>query len=183
MRLIRHLKRMPEPLKDSRGFTLSEVLMAAFIFSLLSVACYTIMASSSSSWQVNRARIELQQELRKSQNWMINELRQSGSSVITNVPADGAPYTTITFRTSSGVSGGSVTWSSNTIQFIRSGTQLQRISGGVTKVLAQNISLLQFRRQGATPNLVEVSLQVQKNVPGSSAISGNLSFKVQVRNN
>ena len=156
--------------------------MSVFIFSLLSVACYTIMASSSSSWQVNRVRIELQQELRKSQNWMINELRQSGSSVITNVPAVGTLYTTITFRTANGVSGGSITWSTDTIQFLLSGTQLQRSSGGTTKVLAQNISLLQFRRQAATPNLLEVTVQAQKKAPTSVTLSANLSFKVQLRN-
>jgi type II secretion system protein J len=170
------------PIKDCRGFTLSEVLMSVFIFSILSAACYTIMASSSSSWQVNRVRIQLQQELRKSQSWMMHELRQSGASVITDVLANGNPYTTITFRTSTGVSGGSATWTVNTIQFGLNGTQLQRVSGGVTKVLAQNISVFQVRRQAATPDLVEVTLQAQRSVPSSPTITANLSFKVQLRN-
>ena len=181
--LMRNGKITAKSLQDARGFTLSEVLMAVFIFSLLSSACYTIMASGSTNWQVNRVRIELQQELKKGQNWMINELRQSGSSVITNVPADGVSYTTITFRTSTGASGGSATWSSNTIQFLLSGTQLQRVSSGVTKVLALNISSLQFRRDASTSNLVEVALQAQKKAPGSKTITASLSFKVQLRNN
>lgn len=169
-------------LKNTRGFTLSEVLVAVFIFSLLGAACYGIMASGSSSWQVNRTRIELQQELRKSQDWMIHDLRQSGSGVITTVPADGNWYTSITFRTCAGASGGAITWSADTIQFALSGTQLQRTSGGTTKVLGQSISSLQIRRQAATPNLVEVALQAQKNVPSAPAITFNLSFKVQLRN-
>ena len=167
---------------DSQGYTLVEVLMSVFIFSLLAAACYGIMVSGSSSWQVNRFRIQLQQELRKSQSWMINELRQSGASVITGVPADGNSYTSITFRTSTGVSGGAATWSADTIQFSLSGNQLQRISGGTTKVLAQNISLLQFQRQAATPNLIQVTVQAQKTASNSPTITGNLSFKVQVRN-
>ena len=177
------MKILSKQTKGSQGFTLTEVLMAVFIFTLLSAACYTIMASSSSSWQVNRVRIELQQELRKSQGWMINELRQSGSSVVTNVPADGSTgHATITFRTSTGVSGGSATWSTDTIQFLLSGTQLQRISGGTTKVLAQDISSVQFLRQSTTPNLVEVSLQAQKKAPGSVTLSSSLNFKVEMRN-
>lgn len=171
-------------INDCRGFTLAEVLVSVFIFVILASACYTIMASSSSSWQANRVRIQLQQELRKSQGWMINELRQAGSSTITGGPtsADGTPYNTITFRTTTGVAGGAITWSANTIQFSLDGTNLQRVSGGTTRILAQNISLLQIRRQAATPNLIEVTLQAQRTVPSAPTITGNLSFKVQLRN-
>ena len=176
------MKRLKKYISNPRGFTLSEILMAVLIFSVLAAACYTIMASSSSSWQVNRYRIEVQQELRKSQDWMVSDLRQSGANTVTDVPADGAWYNTITFRTSTGVTGGAATWSANTIQFSLSGSQLRRISGSTTRVLAQNITSFQIRRQAATPNLVEVSLQAQKSVPSAAAIAGNLSFKVQLRN-
>jgi type II secretory pathway component PulJ len=157
--------------------------MAVFIFSILSGACFTIMASSSSSFQVNRVKVELQQELRKAQNWMINDLRQTGSSVITNVPADGTSYSTITFRTSTGASGGAATWSTDTVQFALSGTQLQRTSGATTRVLAQNISSLSFKRDVSTSNLVEVTVGAQKKAPGSKTLTASVTFKVELRNN
>ena len=169
-------------INNCRGYTLSEVLVSVFIFVLLATASYTIMASSSSSWQVNRVWLQLQQDLRKTQNWMTSELRQSGSVTITDALANGNVYNAITFRTSTGVSGGAVTWSANTIQYSLSGTQLQRVSGGTTRVIAQNISLLQIRRQVATPNLVEVTVQAQRSVPSAPTITANLSFKVQLRN-
>src|SRR6185436_18640503 len=96
MELNQHRKRLI--IGNSRGFTVAEVMMAVFIFSLLATACYTIMASSSSSWQTNRVRMEIQQELRKGQSWMINELRQTGTSVITDVPVATNVTTGITFR-------------------------------------------------------------------------------------
>ncbi|MDP2653792.1 MAG: prepilin-type N-terminal cleavage/methylation domain-containing protein [Candidatus Omnitrophota bacterium] len=168
-----------------RGFTLTEVMIAVFIFTILAAACYGLMAAGSSSWQVNRVKSELYQEMRKAQDWMIADLRQAGSTSVTDVTANGTWFTACTFRTSAGVSGGTIAWSGNTIQFSKGGTnssQLLRTTGGVTRVLANNVQTLQFRRLSATPRMMEVSLQTQKNVPGAPAVTANLNFKVQLRN-
>ena len=145
-----------------------------------------ILLSGSESWQINSTKVEVQQEARKAGDWIKQELIQSGASTITNVPANGTWYTTITFKTAIGTSGGSISWSANTIQYsiVAAGTgrRLVRTSGGTTRVLAVSMQSLQFRRQAATPNVVEVNLQARKLTPKGTTLTNNSNFKVKMRN-
>jgi prepilin-type N-terminal cleavage/methylation domain-containing protein len=175
-----------------QGMTMAEVLISAIIFSVVLAACYALLIAGSDSWETNEAKIELQQELRKAVDWIAQDLRQAGSVSITNVPADGAWYTLITFRKASGVSGGSVVWDTDATKYSLGGTdsaQLQRQVGSQTpRVIAQNFQSLQFRRQSASADVVDVAMQAQKKTPrgknltGKAAIQEDLSFKVHVRN-
>ena len=172
-------------LRNNRGLSLVEVLVTMFIFLFVAGAIYTLTIVGNDIWMANKTRIELQQELRKGMDWMIYELRAAGPSSILDVPADGSWYSSITFKTPSGVSSGSISWNATSVQFILGGTngqQLQRIFGGSTKLLASNITAVQFRRQVASSDILEVSLQAQNTAPGSAALSSDLDFEVQLRN-
>jgi len=168
-----------------RGFSLVESLVTMLIFSVIVAGIYATALAGDSSWQANKVRIELQQELRKGMEWMIYDLRQSGDSSITNVPADDNWYTTITFRTPAGVTAGSLSWNLSTVQFALGGAdsnQLQRIDGAGTKVIAQDIQSLQFRRQAATPNILEVAMTAQQNTIKGTPVDHQLNFEIQLRN-
>ena len=186
---------------SGKGFSLVEVLVTVLIFSGLAAAVNAVLLVGDASWQTNNVQMELQQELRKAMDWMKDDLRQTGSAAITNVPVNPAPdavtypdpaddpayswYSTITFRMVSGVSGGKITWDSGTVQFVLGGTdssQLQRVEGSTTKVIAQNIQSLQFRRLAAASNMVEVALQAQKDTFKGATINSSLEFKIQLRN-
>ncbi len=172
-------------LKSSRAYTLVEVLVSFFIFAMISGSAVTVFMSSTDLWKINNVKLELQQELRKSMDWMNIDLLQAGASTMTNVPANGTWYTTITFNTATGVTEGSTTWSSNTIQFVLGGSssnQLQRVSGAATKVIAQDVKSLQFRRQSSTPNILEVSMQAQKSTIRGASMTMASRFKVTLRN-
>ena len=172
-------------LKNNAAVSLVECMVAMAIFLMIAGGIYTTVATSENSWSVNKVKIELQQELRKAMEWMINDLRQAGNTSITNVPADGTWYTTITFKDASSVTSGTLQWAANTVQFVRGGTgsvQLQRISGGVTKVLAQRMSSLQFRRQSTTSNILEVSMAAQSTSFKGIPVNYQLNFSVQLRN-
>jgi len=143
--------------------------------------CYTLFVSGSDSWETNNVTLELQQELRKAAEWLKQDLVQGGASTITDVPADGAWYTAITFRTCAGISNGNIAWSSNTVNFARSGTQLVRTSGSSTRTLAQNIGTLQFKRDVGSPQVVYVNLQASKTAKGRS-LTADSGFKVTLRN-
>ena len=164
------------------GFTLVEAMVTVVLFTIILGVCFMLLLSGTDSWHVNGVLLEVKQELRKGTDWMRQELIESGGSTITNVPANGTWYTTITFRTSTGVSGGTITWSADTIQYLLSGTQLLRRSGGVDKILAQNMQTLQFRRQASTPNVVEVNMQAQKTTPKGTTLTANSNFKMRLRN-
>lgn len=170
-----------------KGFTLVEILVSVAIFAILIAAVSTVFLVGESSWQTNSVRMELQQELRKAMDWMKNDLRQTRDSAITGGPvvADGQPYTSITFYLPNGVSGGSITWNTDTTQFILGGTdnnQLQRIEGADTRVLALNIETLEFTRQAATSGIIEVLLAAEKDTIKGATITSSLTFEIQMRN-
>ena len=172
-------------LRSLKAFTLVETLMTVLFFTVISGAAVTMMMSTQDSWKINSVKVELQQEMRKAMDWMNLDFSQAGASTITNVPADGTWYTTITFQTVSGVSGANPTWNSDTIRFLLAGTnsnQLQRISGATTKIIAQNILTLQFRRLAATPNLLEISLQGRKATIRGATLTLSSSAKIKLGN-
>ena len=172
-------------LTDTTGFTLVEAMVTMLIFSVLAGGLFAVLRAGDNSWQTNQVKVELQQDLRKAIEWMKDDLREAGTTSIEDVPADGSWHTSITFKTPSGISGGTLVWNTDTIQFITGGTggtQLLRISGGVTKVIAQYIQLVQFRRQPSSSDILEIQIQGQKDTVQGNIINYQLDYKVQLRN-
>lgn len=173
-------------MKNLKGFTTVEVLVTVLIYSIIAGSCYMALISGNTAWQLTSVEVELQQELRKGIDAMAEDLRQAGSSSITDVPADGVWYTTITFKTCTGVSGGNISWSSNTVQYVlgtgANANRILRNSGGQSKVIAQDIQTLQIRRQSSTPNIVELSLSAQKKTSGARLLNLNSNFSTRLRN-
>ncbi len=168
-------------IKDQKGTGLVEAMITVVLFSVISAGCIAVLLSGFDSWKVNNAQLEVQGSLRKSVDWMKEDLLEAGVATISDVPADGNTYSQITFKTCTGVSGGSAQWSTNNIQFSLSGNQLRRTSGAQTKTIAQNIQTLQFKRMSATPNYLEVSLTGQKSNSKGGTISETTSFKICLR--
>lgn len=173
-------------LRETAGFSLVEVLITVSLFAILFTACFIVLLSGSKSWEINSTKMQVQQELRKAVDWIKEDMFDAGQSTITNVPADGSWYSTITFKVPTGVSGNAPVWSSSTTQFVLGGgataNQLQEITGGVTRILANKIQSLQFRRQSTSPGIVEVSVQAQKTSTKGTLVTMSTSFKVKLRN-
>ncbi|MCA9406232.1 MAG: prepilin-type N-terminal cleavage/methylation domain-containing protein [Candidatus Omnitrophica bacterium] len=165
------------------GFTIVEMMVTLLIFMVMIGGIYSLMLAGDASWQANRTQIELRQELRKGMDWMKDELRQSGG-VAVNIPSDDSWNTAIEFQTSVGVVGGVTQWSASLIRFEvgGTGTQLIRTSGGTTKVLAQDIASVRFRRQSATPDVVDIELTASRNNSRLGVMTETLNFNVQMRN-
>lgn len=186
------MRRIPEKdrlFKDHRGATLVEMMVTVIIFAFILTICYAILISGSDSWETNSARVELQQELRKAMDWVSQDLRQAGSVSITDVPANGATYTSITFRKSAGVSGGNLVWDANTTRYFLGGTGgtqlLRQVGSQAASVIAQNIQSVQFSRQASTANVVSVSLQTQKTTLRRKMLTAEaprLTLKIYLRN-
>jgi len=198
MRIRPAIKNIINHIKDRGGFSLVEVLVAVLIFAILSAAVSAVLLVGDASWQTNSVQVELQQELRKAMDWMKDELRQSGPVAISDGPTypDGEWYPSITFQKANGISAeGRIVWGSGdsdaTTQFLLGGTdnnQLQKIErdddGNIasTKVLAQNIQAVQFRRQSGALDIIEVELDAQKDTVKGNTITESLDFDVQMRN-
>ena len=172
-------------IKNRQGLSLVEVMVTVLLFLLVAGALYLSASAGQNSWQVNSAQIGLQSELRKAMEWMKYDLIQAGPSSILDVPATGAAYTTITFQIPSTVSGGNIVWDSDRITFClggTDGTQLLRRKGADIKVIAQNVQTLQFTRQVAASDILEVALTGQTADIKGTPLSYQLSFQVKLRN-
>ncbi len=173
-------------LKNRKGMSLSELLVSVFIFSILSSALLAVIVVGQRSWTTNEVRIGLRQELRKSMEMMINDLRQAGNASIADVPADDTWYSTITFQVPSTVTGGIITWDANSIQYTLGGTdgkQLHKIRGGTTQILSQNMQSMQFRRLSTQADILEVALRAQDTVGlTDEVLNMDLDFQIELRN-
>ena len=179
-------KKFANPLLNQSGTSLIEIMMTVFIFSIVAGGIYSIILVSDASWETNDRSIEMQQEHRKAVEWMKDELRQAGTASIFNIPADGNWHNdNISFKKAEGVSGGNVNWGANAIQFLRGGTnnqQLLRIQGGNTKVLANNILVVRFKRLASNPELLEVRMEADGQTSDGQWVGFDNNFNVQLRN-
>ena len=178
------IRKKPDFFNNRSGFTLPEVMVTLLLLTAVSALTLSLMLSGSRSWQLNKTQILLQGELRKSAEWIKEDLRQTGSAGITNVPANGTWYTTITFQKVTGTSGGVATWSTSYIYALggTGNTDLRRTDNGTTRAIAYNITVLQFRRQAATANIMEVNLTAQTRTEQGRTITISSSFEIKLRN-
>jgi Tfp pilus assembly protein PilW len=179
-----NVQRILARLAGRGGFSFAELIVVVLISTFLIGGIYTILGAGKNSWEINRDRLEVQQELRKGLDWMRRDLRQAGVSTVTSVPANGTWYTSITFQTPSGVSAGTATWNA-AVTYARGGTdgnRLLRTVGGTPRIIALNFTALQFRRTAADPNVIEISAQAQKNTPQHGLITMTVTTKERMRN-
>lgn len=166
------------------GFTLVEVMMVVFIFLLLITGIMTMLVASRRFWLAGDARIEAQQEIRKAIDWVSDELRQAGLSTISGVPSNGTWYNSITFQVPQTVIDGYIIWDTPSIQYFlggSTGTQLIRRQGVTEKIIANNISSFQVRRQFATRRVVEISIQAQCQGINES-VTVDIDSQIRLRN-
>ncbi len=171
-------------IKNNRGLTLLEIIIVVFLFSIISAAIFSVLATGRNSLSAGESQIGVQQACRNGLDSMIKELRQAGDSTITGVPANGTNYSSITFQIPTAIAATGITWSSN-IQYALGGlnnAQLLRTQSGSQRVLANNISVLSFNRSAANPNVVNINITAQKNTfPGFTARQSTITLVSQVK--
>ena len=176
---------MSRNIKKNNAMTLVETLFCAVIFTFIMGACVALLLRGWDSWNISSAQAELTQELNQSAFWLTNDLRQSGASVITNVPADDNPYTQISFAEAQDVLSGSVVWGP-VINYSLGGTngqQLIRVQNAQTHIIAVHVTTFQISRQAASPNMVNVQLTAHApTLRGNQQLTATLNFKVLLRN-
>lgn len=175
------------PLRFRTGFTLIELMIVMLIFSIILGAMFAVMNMGKASWHSGDTQIQVQQEARKGMDRIVKELRQTGTSTIIGVPADGNLYNTITFRIpdEDGIdANGNIEWGNQIAYSLGglNGQQLLRTEGEGLEVLANRVVNLQFRRQATTPNIVEITLQSQKTTIPGHLISATLNSQIRARN-
>ncbi len=173
-------------LEKNKGLTLIEITIVAFLFSIILVSVFSALGVARTSWKSGASQITVQQEARRGLNQMTKELRQARLATIAGVPTDGAGYPSITFQIPDTITASGTTWSSN-IQYSIGGlnnTQLIKTQDGNQRILANNVSLLTFTRNVAEPDVIDISIGVQKDTfSGFTATQSNITLnsKAKVR--
>jgi len=117
-------------MKSSRAFTLVEVLVAMFIFSMLLGGIFMVLNTGELTYNVDVGIISLQRQARQAMDTMVNELRNAKSQ---SIPSGGA---SITFDKS--VDTGVMFYVNGSNQLVR------EFPSGTTRVLCNKVSSINF---------------------------------------
>jgi prepilin-type N-terminal cleavage/methylation domain-containing protein len=156
--------------RSAKGFTLTEVLVVSFLFTLITWILFTSFNTANQVGLTNSNFVDLQQQARQAMDGMSREIRQS-RFVDVQVPKPGEPGGS-TESISFSIGGDAINYWLDNEQIIR------ECPAGTTSVLANKISALSFSLDNAN-NLVEVELTAASANPSMTL---SLAEKVWPRN-
>ena len=163
------------------GFSLIELMVVLAVGTLLLGAAYGTLAISRISWESGETQVDLSQDVRKAMLRIVWDLQQTSTALVQGVPADGQTYPAITFAIPLQLNvNGTVGWDQPTSYTLGGLNGRQILRGGT--VVANHIQNSTFRRQAATPNVVEITLVGQKTTVQGANIQMTLAGRAQVRN-
>ena len=180
-----------------RGWSLTELLVAIAVFIMIASAVVTGLLSTQRTWTSGVGQAVLTSELRRALDRMGRELAEGRSSQIQRPLANGAWDATITFRVPEDRNGdgsvldanGAVAEWSDWITYVMGGRNacLRLVTPPApapvsTETLASHITNLQFRRQAATPDVVEIQVTVSSLLETGQRIDRTMGTRVKLRN-
>ena len=132
----------------SHGFTLIEIVVTIVIVGIIATLAAAIILQGVRAYTAQEDRGEVHYQTRLALERMAREIRTVRSPGEIGTAAFGAivsnPTSSLVFTDVTGT----------TISYRLSGTNLNRIAGGSTAVLAQGINLLEFRHYDSTDALI-----------------------------
>ncbi len=184
--------------KFHSGITLPELLVTVFLFLFISGALYASFSVGQDSWDVNKAQITLQAELRKAAERIKYDLMQAGPSPLESIDFDEnqnecVAFSSIVFHKREVNEDDEIQWGEE-ISFILDAEekQIQRIQGDTIQIIAQNIQLVSFAfkctvdpQEGSLlieRKIVEVKLVGEETKIKRDINDRQFSFQIHLRN-
>ncbi|MFH1479173.1 MAG: prepilin-type N-terminal cleavage/methylation domain-containing protein [Candidatus Omnitrophota bacterium] len=149
----------------NKGFSLIELVLVIFIFSIITGVLFGFLSHARNSWYIGGSKVDLQNETRRALHEITKDLRQTRASTITGVPEDNLNHNSIIFQIPTNISDAGVTTWSDPIQYILGGLnnrQILKTDGTTQRVAANDISQLAFRRDPAKANTIYITIIGQK---------------------
>ncbi|MBI3318310.1 MAG: type II secretion system protein [Candidatus Omnitrophica bacterium] len=181
-------------MKMKHGFSLAELLVVVAIFSILASAVALALVSSQRTWATGSGQAVLTAQLRRALDRMSRELTESKTSEIQRPAPNGLFDAAVTFRVPQDQNGdGNVLdangnigewsgWITYRAARVGSGTACVREVAGASEVLASNVSSVLFRRQAATPDVVEVQVSCYVVTEKGQQMLRSMNTRVKLRN-
>jgi Tfp pilus assembly protein PilV len=169
---------------ENAGFTLLEAVVSLAVFVVIELALFALWGVGLRSFDTAEAQAVVNQELRKSMDSFIEDVSEAGLATLGGIPPDDAWHSSMTFRTPAGVVGGTVQWS-NDITYSLGGqnnTQLRRVTGNQTRIIANDVVVFRARRLLASPNMVECEIRCRRTPHSVPPVESMLAVRVKVHN-
>ena len=147
--------------KNLKGYTLVEALISVLILAFILLGVYGVLQTGNTIITNDNALLEMQQQARNAMDRMVREIRQSSTQTIS-----GGNQITFTIPGAAG------------IQYLLSGTTLQRVYSGNTVNVANSIANLNFVLSGT---LLTINVRADKTL-FSKTVSFSLVENVRLRN-
>ena len=156
---------MMTALKTKNGFTLAEMSLTVFLFSVVLLSFYSALMVGNNSFFMDSNYVDLEQQARKSVDRLVRELRGAKTASL-SIATLSANNDKITFSTPN---------AANAKYYLNNSNQLIReFPSGTTTVMAVNITYLKFVLSGS---LLTINLKAEKNFFRLLSIP----YKAQVR--
>jgi len=168
-------------MKKTKGFTLVELLLTAFLFAMVMAMVGTVFQRGQAQAELNDGKMVLQGTLRETLYRMGQEIRETSPSRV-SVTNAGA---TLTFQIPASVNNsGVITWSGPiTYQLGGNGTQLIRTNAaGQTSVLANNVQGIIFTATGAPIATVNYTVTTRRTLPNGRILTLTSTGEARFRN-
>jgi prepilin-type N-terminal cleavage/methylation domain-containing protein len=195
---MRHAKKI----KNISGFTLIEILIASAISTVAITMIYAVYMSGNDLWETKRYQTDIQAAARMALNEMTTELKEatktSSQNPSPNLSIPSVPNNKhITFCLPGDKDGdglitdanGQIEWITNNniqYQYIPGQKQLRRLEGGDQRVLANDVTDVQFIDNGIDGSLylteLKIILTISKTTPRGRTLSITQSARVKLRN-
>lgn len=186
-------------LKRNAGSSLVEVIVATCIFLMLVDMAFVTLNTGMNSWFTGNTAVEARSEIIKTLSAMEKELKETASAQ--TLPNSGVS-TSINFHLPGGadIDGDGtiinwygfsplyepvIEWSTTNITYElnASGEIIRRTSLGQSRVLARNISSLQFSRTATATNILQIDITAQKRDSKGRIVNDMARLMVKMRNN
>jgi len=188
--------------KGNSGFTLVEALVVSSIFIVTLGMIYGVYISGFDVWDVQRYQADLQAQARVALNYMVSELRNATRTSTQNPsPNLSIPSTPnnkqIIFHLPEDKNGdglitdanGDIEWDTNDpikYEYIPGQKELRRLEKGVKRILAREVSDVQFIDTSIDSTLhineLKIILTLSKTTPRKRNVAVTLSSIVALRN-
>lgn len=176
-------------LNNEKGLSLVEIMMVVGLSAMVAYVVFRTTHYGNEQINAKEIRMSIQDQAREGLYKMVQEIRQSAPSRIT-IGGGGNSLTFSVPDPSNLVNADYTTnWTSaHTINYALSGTQIIRTdqTSGKTAVIANDVNAVDFSGNAAQPNVVTVTMSVQKRLTNGQWMPANplqVTGQAEVRNN